>query len=339
MPTYFATMENCVIEISKRDGHWQIERHLEDISPLCIVSTSNEYDTVYVGTLDDSLYRSTDGGISWETVGGEIDSNRITALATDRNGRIWAGTEPSRIYQSEDSGETWTEKSGISELPSAADWSYPPRPETHNVRWIEPDPTDSDRVFICIEQGALVQTTDGGETWIDRVPESPRDIHQLRMHAAAPGRLYAATGDGAEQPGKGYAESHDHGETWSYPNDGMEKQYLTCVAVDAVNPDRVLVSASTTPKQTDDFDALSSAVYRRLADGSWEKCMSGLPNGAGLTPPMIATSEQLSGRFIAIANRGLFRTDDYGDSWEEITVEWPVEFTEQHPRAIALVEW
>ena len=338
MTTYFATMANCVIEISERDERWHIERHLEDISPLCIVSSPTYPFTIYVGTLDDGLYRCTDGGTSWETVGGEIYSSRITALAIDRNGRIWAGTEPSRIYRSDDDGETWTEKSGISELPSAAEWSYPPRPETHNVRWIEPDPTYSGRVSVCIEQGALVQTTDGGETWTDRVPESPRDIHQLRMHSAAPGRLYAATGDGAELPGKGYAESHDHGETWSYPNDGMEKQYLTSVAVDAANPDRVLVSASTTPKQTDDFDALSSAVYRRLADGTWEKCMSGLPDEAGLTPPMIAASEQLFGQFIAIANRGLFRTDDYGDSWEEIAVEWPVEFTEQHPRAIALIE-
>ncbi|WP_390184769.1 WD40/YVTN/BNR-like repeat-containing protein [Haladaptatus pallidirubidus] len=93
--------------------------------------------------------------MSWDTVGGEIDSNRITALATDPNGRIWAGTEPSNIYRSDDGGETWTKKSGISELASESDWSYPPRPETHNIRWIEPDPTDSDRVSVCIEQGAL----------------------------------------------------------------------------------------------------------------------------------------------------------------------------------------
>ncbi len=330
-------MESCVIEISERDGQWQIERHLEDTSPLCIVSKSNDQLTVHIGTLDDGIFRSTDGGTSWEAVAREIDSNRITAFATDRNGRIWAGTEPSSIYRSDDDGETWIEKSGISELPSASGWSYPPRPETHNVRWIEPDPTCSDRVYVCIEQGALVYTTDGGETWIDRVPEAPRDIHQLRMHLAAPGRLYAATGDGAEQPGKGYAESHDHGETWNYPNDGMGKQYLTSVAVDATNPDRALVSASTTPKLTDDFDAISSAVYRRFADESWEKCMSGMPDDAGLTPPMIASSEQMSGRFVAIANQGLFRTNDYGDSWEEIAVKWPDKFTKQHPRAIALI--
>ncbi len=331
-------MESCAIKISERNGRWQIERHLEDTLPLCIVSKPKDPLTVYVGTLDDGLFRSTDGGASWEAVGGEIDSSRITALAIDRDGRIWVGTEPSSIYRSDDDGETWTEKSGISELPSAAEWSYPPRPETHNVRWIEPDPTDSDRASICIEQGALVQTTDGGETWIDRVPEAPRDVHQLRMHSAAPGRLYAATGDGAERPGKGYAESHDHGETWNYPNEGMEKQYLTSVAVDVKDPDWVIASASTTPKHIDDFDALSSAVYRRRTDGSWEKCMLGMPDEVGLTPPTVVASEQVSGRFTAIANQGLFRTDDYGNSWEEIAVKWPDEFTEQHPRACTVIE-
>ncbi|MFB9807360.1 hypothetical protein ACFFQF_19965 [Haladaptatus pallidirubidus] len=118
----------------------------------------------------------------------------------------------------------------------------------------------------------------------------------------------------------------------------MEKQYLTSVAVDAANPDRVLVSASTPPKQMDDFEGLSSAVYRRMSDGSWEKCMSGMPDEAGLTPPMIAANGPISGRFVAIANRGIFRTIDYGDSWKKITINWPDEFTEQHPRAIALIE-
>lgn len=98
----------------------------------------------------------------------------------------------------------------------------------------------------------------------------------------------------------------------------MEKQYLTSVELDAINPDWVLVSASTIPKQTEDFDGLSSAVYHRMDDGSWEKCMAGMLDEAGLTPPMIIASKQTSGRFTAITNRGLFRTNDYGNSWEEI---------------------
>jgi hypothetical protein len=46
-------------------------------------------------------------------------------------------------------------------LPSSASWSFPPRPWTHHVRWIEPDANNLDYVFVAIEAGALVQSHDG----------------------------------------------------------------------------------------------------------------------------------------------------------------------------------
>ena len=46
-------------------------------------------------------------------------------------------------------------------LPSSASWSFPPRPWTHHVRWIEPDENNLDYVFVAIEAGALVQSHDG----------------------------------------------------------------------------------------------------------------------------------------------------------------------------------
>jgi hypothetical protein len=57
---------------------------------------------------------------------------------------------------------------GIKQLPSSKSWSFPPRPWTHHIRWIEPDANNPDYVFAAIEAGALVQSHDGGKTWIDR---------------------------------------------------------------------------------------------------------------------------------------------------------------------------
>lgn len=335
MISYFATMKECVIEVTRRNEKWQFTRHLEHTSPLCVTTTPSG---IYVGTLNDGLFRSSDSGDSWVAIGTEMDSRRITALAIDTENRIWAGTEPTKLYRSDDGGDTWTEITGIDALPSAPEWSYPLRPETHNAHWIEPDPAVPDRMYVCVEQGAVVQTTDGGQTWSDRVPDSPRDVHVLRTHPDAPGRLYAATGDGAERPGMGYAESHDYGESWQYPNDGLDKQYLMSVAVDAEDPDVVLVSASTAPRQTDDFDVISSGVYRRIGKDSWERCVSGLPDETGLTPPTLTASSDEPGRFFAATNRGVFRTDDYGTSWKRLETEWPEEFRNQFPRSVAVSE-
>jgi hypothetical protein len=44
---------------------------------------------------------------------------------------------------------------------------------------IELDANNPDYVYVAIEAGALVQSHDGGDTWIDRVDQAPYDTHTL----------------------------------------------------------------------------------------------------------------------------------------------------------------
>jgi hypothetical protein len=69
---------------------------------------------------------------------------------------------------------------------SAKSWSFPPIPWTHHVRWIEPDVNNLNYVFVAIEVGALVQSRDGGRTWLDRVKQGPYDTHTLATHRKTP---------------------------------------------------------------------------------------------------------------------------------------------------------
>jgi hypothetical protein len=68
------------------------------------------------------------------------------------------------------------------QFPSSTSWSFLPRQWTHHISWIEPDANNPDYVFVAIEAGALVQSHDGGKTWIDRIEEGPYDIHTLATH-------------------------------------------------------------------------------------------------------------------------------------------------------------
>ena len=141
---------------------------------------------------------------------------------------MYAGTEPSAVFRSEDSGETWEDCGGLTALPSAVEWSFPPRPETHHVRWIEADPHVQGRLFVAVEAGALIRSNDSGNTWQDRTTHGPKDSHQLAIHLSAPGRLYAAAGDG-------YFESRDGGDTWQRFEKGLEHRYLWSIAVDSAD--------------------------------------------------------------------------------------------------------
>ncbi len=307
------------------DGH--------ELACLAVAPEAGESgtDRVFCGTYDAGLWRSEDGGDSWERVGENAVGNKVMAVAIDPDDpdEAWAGTEPSAVYRSTDGGATWTEREGLTDLPSASGWSFPPRPYTHHVRWIEVDPDDPAHLYVSIEAGALVQTSDRGETWEDRAPDSRRDNHSLTTHPDAPGRAWAAAGDG-------YAETDDGGRTWTHPQEGLDHRYCWSVAVDAADPRTVLLSAASGPRSAHNAASAESYVYRRRGDEPWERVGDGLPTGKGTVRAALARGSA-SGAFYALSNRGLFFTTDAGETWEAVNVEWPEEFGTQTPSGLAVV--
>ncbi|MFC7176240.1 WD40/YVTN/BNR-like repeat-containing protein [Halosegnis marinus] len=225
----------------------------------------------------------------------------VTAVARTADGDWWLGTEPSAVYRSDD-GRSWEALPDLTTLPSSDEWAFPPRPDTHHVRWLAPDPTRAGRWYVAVEAGALVRTDDGGATWRDRVSGARRDTHELAVHPET-GRLYCAAGDG-------YAESTDGGDSWHYPQDGLDERYCWSVAV-GTDPDlRVLSSARSAGHA---HRRGSSSVYRNAGDG-WER-IDALPHGEGCYRAVVRAAGD---RFVVLSNRGLYESADGGDSWTEV---------------------
>jgi photosystem II stability/assembly factor-like uncharacterized protein len=299
-----------------------VEQHLAGRSPECLAVDPHDATRVYCGTWGHGLWCSTDGGRSWERAGPGISHHEITAVAvspTERAGRtgvVYVGTEPSAVFRSDDGGQTWHDLSGLRALPSASDWSFPPRPDTHHVRWIEPDAVAAGRVFVAIEAGALVRTHDGGRIWVDRVPTGPYDTHTAATHRGAPGRVYSSAGDG-------YFESTDAGATWTREVGGLRQRYLVGVAVDPANPEAVIVSASPGPGVAYSPRHAEGYVYRKVARTAWEPAMDGLPDGRGTIASRLASHPGEPGVIYAANNHGVFRSVDAGRSWQALDVAWP----------------
>lgn len=306
-------------------------------------------ETVLVGTFDGGLFRSTNAGDDFERVGGDgIGPDAVTAVAVSPHDSdvVWVGTEPSRVFRSRDGGSSFERLSKFDGVPSATEWSFPPRSETHHVRWIEPAPDDPDRWYVGIEAGALLVTADGGETWIDRPPGSRRDNHTLATHPEAPDRVYAAAGDG-------YAESTDLGASWRTVHGGLEHRYVWGVAVDPGDPDTVLVSAAAGANaahrrgeaylyrkrpdrggtRTAGGDAASEAGSSGSADATWERLDGrGVPTGSG-THRAVLAGGRAPGEIWLCHDDGLHVTTDGGDSFDRVPVDLPTAV----PRALAVV--
>src|SRR5262249_21350935 len=132
--------------------------------PTCVAADPLVHGRAWCGT-QSGMFRSEDDGRSWHSVGleGRLIM-AVTASAAERD-VIWVGTEPSEVWRSRDAGKTWEQTRSLETLSSSSEWSFPPRPDTHHVRWISCHPLEPERLWVAIEAGALVSTIDGGRTW------------------------------------------------------------------------------------------------------------------------------------------------------------------------------
>lgn len=332
MATIYAAMTGGLLVVSGEPGDWQARERFDRGDLMCFDASADAPERLFCGTFEEGLWRSEDGGDTWERVGDETLEERVMAVTVDPHDpdRVWAGTEPSRVYLSEDGGDSWTEKPGLTDLPSADRWYFPPRPDTHHVRWIEVDPGDPDHLYVGIEAGALVQTHDAGETWEDRVPDSRVDNHSLRTHPDAPERAWAVAGDG-------YAETYDDGETWVHPQEGLGHRYCWSLAVDAADPDLVLLSSASGARTAHTYETADSYVYRKREGEPWERLDDrGVPTGEGVIRAELAAG-LVGGEFYACNNHGVFRTTDAGDDWTQVDVTWPERFETQTARRLLVV--
>ena len=295
--------------------------------PTCLTADPLVHGRAWCGTSRAGLFRSDDGGRSWQSVGlAGCLIMAVTASPADRDA-VWVGTEPSQVWRSGDAGKTWEQTTPLETLPSSSGWSFPPKPETHHVRWIGCHPRESERLWVAVEAGALVSTVDGGRTWSDRVSGGPWDTHELAIHDKAPDTLRVAAGDG-------YFESYDAGMTWCSPAVGLEVGYLRSVAIDLEQPEVVLVSASSGPHSAYVAGRSDGRLYRRLTRDRWERVLDGWPEPPSTIAPLLCAGAK-GGEMWAADERGVHRSDDGGKSWRRSAGYATLP---QHLRGLALVQ-
>ena len=286
----------------------RVETGLTGRGARCLAVDSKDPDTLYVGTTDEGLFKSVDGGESWDGLSG-IEHPRVTAVAVSpTDGAVYAGTEPSALFVSRDGGGTWRELEGMRRLPSQPTWSFPPRPWTSHVRAIALSHVDPDLVVVGIELGGILRSTDGGETWQDQRPGAQPDCHSLSGHSHVAELLYEAGGGG-------FARSRDFGDSWESLDGGMGLHYVWGLAVDAEDPSLVYASAAPGPYRAHGRGASGAAIYRRMGNEPWQATLEGLDE----FPYALCPDPEAPGAVYAGLGDGtILRGVDAGESWEEI---------------------
>lgn len=336
MVTIYMASKETIYKALENKGAWQIKQihGPDDIRCIEVDPHSNR---IYAGTFNEGLYYSDDEGNTWKTCGTNTLHNRVMSLyinefeLNDGFSTIWAGTEPSMLYHSEDGGKTWRHFPNLLELPSKSTWSFPPRPHTHHVRTIQPDLHDPNRVFAGIELGGVMKSEDYGETWEDRKEGSHHDSHSIKAHPAVEGRIYEAAGEG-------FAESKDNGNTWFSYNEGLGKYtYMVDVAADSNDADTVIASVAEGPYSAYNPEKAYTYLVRRTGGTDWQFIEEGLPSPEGSSVFSLISDETRPHTFYAVNNKGIYISQDAGNSFREIKIDWPDELTNERVLDVILI--
>lgn len=209
---------------------------------LSLASTkpdSNNQYTLYSGTADGGVWKSSDAGLDWTPLTDtQFNSLVIGALAVDpsNNATVYAGTGDAAnsseffgygFYKSTNSGATWTQYNN--------DANGNDLFTGRTVSAIAVDPTNSNLVYAALvngqtqaEVGVLV-STNGGQTWTENTGTGTLDgkpVSDLTIDAN--GNLYAAVVDSGKAS---VYYSNDHGTSWTPVSTGLPTSGVALVKI------------------------------------------------------------------------------------------------------------
>jgi len=308
-----------VVQIERDGSSWRVAgRSLEGLHVHALL-LEEESGTWFAGIKKGGIYASTDGGSTWSQSDAGMTENDVYSLASakvDGRVRLFAGTEPAQLYVSDDLGKSWTDRPGLRQVDGIDTWTFPAPPHIGHLKHITFDPADPKTMWSSIEQGGLLKSTDGGETWTN-MPGMHNDVHRTLVSPADPKRMYI-TG------GQGLWVSDDTGETW---DNWTEYQAATGVYTDQLvyrpsDPDFMLISAGqrSPGKWREEHTALSRICRSRDGGKSWEIL------GGGLTDKMTHSIEAMTLEeagsavqvFAATTGGEVLWSGDAGDSWQTV---------------------
>lgn len=202
---------------------------------------------IYVGAATGGLWRSRNGGLSWQPVFDKQPVQAIGAVAIDARNQdvVWVGTGEGNprnsasvgngLYKSIDGGETWRHL-GLA--------------DSERIHRIALDPTDADTAWVAAlgklwgpgEERGVFKTQDGGKTWRKVLYVDPdTGCADLALDPRNPRKLFAAMWQHRRQPwtftsggkGSGLYMSWDGGESWRKlgPAEGLPEGELGRIGI------------------------------------------------------------------------------------------------------------
>jgi len=252
--------------------------------------------TTWNGGTGAGIYKSTDGGNSWDFVSAGIARRSFTALLVDPQDAqvIYAATQGEGVYKSGDGGATWRR---LPDLDLVGVLSA--------ISTLAMDPADNHHIYL-LSTDDFYETTDAGESWRRlslpchglALAVDPHDGNHLflgssNVFAAACSPLY---------------ESSDGGQTWSAPGAPVDVAAIWTLAVSPDNAQVVYAQHETAQYE--------SALSRSVDGGKTWARLRRIDNQPGLAVSPSDPALLIAAEASQHANRPIYHSTDGGATWQ-----------------------
>ena len=266
---------------------WEFKRvwHLEP--------SLTDAETVFAGVEDAALFKSTDGGSTWE----ELSGLRGHGVGTDTKAPQWQ--------------------------PGAGGMC---------LHTIILDPTNAERMYIAISAAGAFRTDDGGKNWkpinkglvSDFMPNPTGEVghcvHHLAMHPSRPDVLFM-------QKHWHVMRSDNAGDEWKKVSGNLPTDFGFAIDVHAHEPETIYVAPIKSDSEHFPLEG-KLRVYRSKTGGNeWEEMGKGLPDRNCyvnvLRDAMSVDKLDECGVYFGTTGGQVYVSTDAGESWKAIVHDLP----------------
>jgi photosystem II stability/assembly factor-like uncharacterized protein len=330
-------LQEGFVSKSINNGTTWTDNQIAPLEFVYLVSHPQSSGVLFAGDGRLGVYKSEDGGATWNASTQGIRANQIHTSVITPNKRVMVGSTCG-LYSRPSSG-TWRRinSSPVFALASAPNndnqvyagldftlgksrdagenWSFLniPSTETNKVRDIAVDPLTPDTLYLAIyfssgQKGEIFKSTDGGES-ILKVKSFNVPVNAIQVNPANTQVLYAGTGMfyAPVAPG-GVYKSTDGGETWTTLGTGV---IVNALALDRQNPDTLYVGCGSGA-------GFFSGLYKTTDGGAtWEEKDFGIPAFSGIVDVKIDPLDHTK-IYAATSRNGIYMSANAGTYWTRL---------------------
>ena len=303
---------------------WHVDHRALTDKHIHALLIEPESGTLFAGVNHGSIHASQDGGRTWERRDEGLTQPDVYSLACTRlaeGPRIFAGTEPAHLYASDDLGRHWTELPGL-RSGDTSHWAFPAPPHVAHTKHIALHPDDPRTLFVGVEQGGLLKSTDAGRTF-QVIPGMDDDVHRTLVHPNDPDRIYVTTGIGM------YVTA-DGGKSWEQWTDQRHEigGYPDLLVHHPRRPELMFVASAQHGPGVWFKDHYAGSRISASDDGgrTWRAVENGFPDEPLRTAFEAMCLEDWGesfSLFAATATGEVWSSDDGGREWRQVVTGLP----------------